>query len=393
MLGTIFSGGVMLAAGMVQLLGNATSVPEGSQKSDTLLGLLFPLTTFLTALGSLVMLTMDVIIVAVKNSQLQNVNIEEVELTPHKRNFNSNSDEHDIRENQERIDGNTSNRNTNMVVNENMTSISIENTNPCTDSKQVDDSELQVVKLDKEDAIPQDGSTNHQNHNVNSENKNNNDSKNYSNGAVEIEKEKEESVKQEQHVKFIDQKMMEMGREKEESVQQEQHVKVIDKKELNQPQNSCMLPGEVTLAMSIALSLAIFIDSLIQGAASGAEEHTYKLQDNFFAIILNQAVYLFVLGITLLESKPSTFLFWIIITPSILSLPMGLFIGYGQGQGLGGKGGSALNALTAGVFLYVATMLVIPRELDNNSQKRERVWKLAFLWVGFGFSSLLTIWT
>lgn len=139
----------------------------------------------------------------------------------------------------------------------------------------------------------------------------------------------------------------------------------------------------------VILLFALTLHSLFEGVAIGLQEDLYKLTNLAVGIGIHECLVAFALGTSLARqnlARPMVVALCLLFSAAI---PLGIGIGMGVGvvRGLVTTVVSAvLQALTAGTFLYVIFVEILPNEIDRN---RDRLLKVLIMFVGFCIISSL----
>lgn len=139
----------------------------------------------------------------------------------------------------------------------------------------------------------------------------------------------------------------------------------------------------------VILLFALSLHSLFEGVAIGLQEDLYKLTNLAVGIGVHECLVAFALGISLARqnlARPMVVALCLLFSTAI---PLGIGIGMGVGvvRGLVTTLISAvLQALTAGTFVYVIFVEILPSEIDRN---RDRLLKVLIMFVGFCIISSL----
>lgn len=150
-------------------------------------------------------------------------------------------------------------------------------------------------------------------------------------------------------------------------------------------------PGapHVAFVTAVLMAVAMGFHALLEGTAMGAQGTIAGGVQIFVAIVSHKGLSAYALGSSVVESGADARKFWSVILPFALASPVGIFVGYAVSGVAGGLGAACVSAVSAGTFLYVAFMEVIPKELQSGSKVPA---KLGALLVGYGAMSLLAIW-
>lgn len=133
----------------------------------------------------------------------------------------------------------------------------------------------------------------------------------------------------------------------------------------------------------VVLLFALSLHSLFEGMAIGLQEDLYKLINLAVGISVHECLVAFALGINLARQNLARST----IVKLCLLFSVTIPIGIGIGMGVGGIHNfvttlisAILQALTAGTFVYVIFVEILPSEIDRN---RDRLLKVLVMFIGF----------
>ena len=145
----------------------------------------------------------------------------------------------------------------------------------------------------------------------------------------------------------------------------------------------------VSFLTAMFLGLALSLHSILEGLALGAQQTIDASRDVLIAIAAHKGLAAYALGASLVDSGASTGGFWKVAGSFSIASPIGILVGYALSEVSSGTVAASLSALASGTFLYVATMEIIPTELEDAEHV---VSKLLVMFFGFGAMSLLAVW-
>ena len=143
------------------------------------------------------------------------------------------------------------------------------------------------------------------------------------------------------------------------------------------------LAGEEFGLRSIVLLFALSIHSLFEGAAVGLQEAISPLVNLVVGIAVHECLVAFALGVSLARqdvSRGTVVKLGLVFSATI---PAGVGIGMAIGavrSFVGVLVSAVLQGLTAGTFIYVIFVEIIPGEIDHD---RDRLLKVLIMFVGF----------
>lgn len=137
------------------------------------------------------------------------------------------------------------------------------------------------------------------------------------------------------------------------------------------------------------MAAALCLHSVLEGLALGTQKEIESGVGILVAIAAHKAMAAYALGVCVIDSHTTKFIFWMIMLIFCLATPVGVIVGYIIAEFSDSAVSSGLSALAAGTFLYVTLMEVIPNELK---MKGHRIPKLCALLLGFGLMSMIAIW-
>jgi zinc transporter ZupT len=138
---------------------------------------------------------------------------------------------------------------------------------------------------------------------------------------------------------------------------------------------------------AIVIMLALCIHSFLAGFDIGADPDSGVL----IAILGHKTVAGIALGASILSIEGIQYWkFWVAMTIFSLVTPVGVLVGEAMSGDLDSKAKFTVVSITAGMFVYVSLMEIVRGELEK---KEYRVAKALFMGVGWGFMSMVALWT
>lgn len=134
---------------------------------------------------------------------------------------------------------------------------------------------------------------------------------------------------------------------------------------------------------ALSLFLAMCVHAVLEGMMLGTTRTKKKLLMAFGALAMHKGFEAFAVGASLLETKMSRRKFIVYSLLFTMASPLGALIGFfvtGSQDAAHTKTAGIINAISAGTFLQVACMEMIPRSFKNPTW---RVGKLLALTLGF----------
>lgn len=133
----------------------------------------------------------------------------------------------------------------------------------------------------------------------------------------------------------------------------------------------------------VILLFALSLHSLFEGMAIGLQTDLFKLINLTIGISVHECLVAFALGISLARQNlaRSTVVKLCIIFS--VTIPLGIGVGMGVGgihNFVSGLISAVLQGLTAGTFVYVIFVEILPGEIDRN---RDRLLKVFIMFIGF----------
>ena len=150
---------------------------------------------------------------------------------------------------------------------------------------------------------------------------------------------------------------------------------------------------------ALLLTIALSVHSIIEGLGIGASSDVSEIRSAFIAVAAHKAFVAFALANDLVRSgfwadRTKRKYFFISVGTFIFVSLLGIAIGWGINSDAEGSTGTAvLVSITAGSFIYVAIVEILPEE--TKTIKRERLMLLPVIFsffAGFGLMSMLALW-
>uniref|UniRef100_A0A8C6XCL6 Solute carrier family 39 member 2 n=1 Tax=Naja naja TaxID=35670 RepID=A0A8C6XCL6_NAJNA len=140
------------------------------------------------------------------------------------------------------------------------------------------------------------------------------------------------------------------------------------------------------------LFLSLSFHSVFEGLAIGVQKETTDTIQLCLAVLIHKAIMSFSLSLKLVQS--STKLQWRILYLVVFALmsPIGISIGIGVSLSNGDGSGLAqavLEGVSAGTFLYVTFLEILPYELGSHESPFT---KFLFISLGFSIMAVIAIW-
>jgi zinc transporter 1/2/3 len=145
----------------------------------------------------------------------------------------------------------------------------------------------------------------------------------------------------------------------------------------------------VSLLTAVLMTVALTFHSLLEGAALGAARDMVHSAHIFVAIQAHKGLTAFALGCSLVESAAPPLQFWSLVLLMASATPVGIGVGLLVSGLTSSTGASAISAVAAGTFIYVAIVEILPKELADPEYKGLKV---LMVFVGFGLMALLAVW-
>ncbi|CAE7829628.1 slc39a1 [Symbiodinium sp. CCMP2592] len=140
-----------------------------------------------------------------------------------------------------------------------------------------------------------------------------------------------------------------------------------------------------------AALLGLYLHSLIEGTAAGAQPDVANFDSTFIAIIAHKGFATFSAG-SLMLGAVSNPTWWILMVLLAVMTPVGVLIGMKLEESFEGPVASGLVCFTSGCLLCIAVYdMLMPAFLTGNSQWRRRSFFVAV--ICFSLMSLLAIWS
>lgn len=148
-------------------------------------------------------------------------------------------------------------------------------------------------------------------------------------------------------------------------------------------QNEFSVRGLILLA-------ALSLHSLFEGMAIGLQENITQLVSLFIGIIIHEVLVSFALGVNLSMQpfKLKTLIPLSVVYASMIPIGMAIGMALEEIHSFAGDVTSALvQGVTAGTFLYVIFLEILPPEINSH---KDPLWKMMFLFFGFTVVGCLT---
>jgi zinc transporter 1/2/3 len=133
----------------------------------------------------------------------------------------------------------------------------------------------------------------------------------------------------------------------------------------------------------LLLLAALSTHSLFEGLAVGLQDDLPSLINLFVGVIVHECLMSFAMGVTLAQQNLRLATVIKLCVIYSLTIPVGMAIGMGIGgiHSFAGNFASAIiQALTAGTFVYVIFLEILPSEINSDS---DRLLKVMFMFLGF----------
>jgi Predicted divalent heavy-metal cations transporter len=170
---------------------------------------------------------------------------------------------------------------------------------------------------------------------------------------------------------------------------QEQEVAVANHKNKHTHCDVSFAVNKSTGLRRFILLVALSVHSLFEGIMLGLQTDEVKLLHLFLAVLIHELLVAFALGVNIAKLKIgllNSLKYILIVTGSI---PTGIIIGMvvTTAPGLAGVTVSAvLQGLTAGIFIHITFMEIIPEEMAGG---KFCFLKITFLFIGFILMAIL----
>ena len=152
------------------------------------------------------------------------------------------------------------------------------------------------------------------------------------------------------------------------------------------------LSSDGTLGLrSLLLLAALSLHSLFEGLAVGLQTEMLKLVGFYTAVILHEILVSFALGMTLAKQDMSISTIVKLSVAYSIMIPVGMALGLAIGEIKSTAGeltSAVIQGLTAGTFIYVVFLEIIPPEIKD---KKDWLLKLFFLLFGFIIITALSL--
>ena len=161
--------------------------------------------------------------------------------------------------------------------------------------------------------------------------------------------------------------------------------------------HNMMIPTIENPFNAILLSIALSIHSIIEGIGIGASQDVSDLESAFIAVAFHKGFTAFALGNGLVSSgyweKGMRKYFYISVGTFIFVALLGIGIGWAISAGGEGLATAILTGITAGSFVYVALLEVLPDETKNIKKMNLLLIPCFFFFLaGYGLMAMLAIW-
>ena len=149
---------------------------------------------------------------------------------------------------------------------------------------------------------------------------------------------------------------------------------------------------------SLLLTIALSIHSIIEGLGIGATDDIGSLQSSFVAVAFHKGFTAFALGNGLVSNgywsdKSKRKWFYISVGTFIVVALLGIGIGWAISSAGSSLTTAVLTGLTAGSFIYVATLEILPEESATIKRESLPIFPVAFFFIaGYCLMALLGLW-